>query len=96
MQPKKAPVHVLKHIAKKLSKEDITTHKLNPEDEGQNAIADHDEPEVIVYVPSCKRAFYFELLSVSIAYFFQYVYHSVPASPHFISVIASVWKLYPE
>ena len=74
MQPKKAPM--LKHIAEKQSEEGVTAHKLNPEDEGQKATA--NEPEVIVYVPSCKSAFYFVLLSVSIAYFLEYVYCSVP------------------
>ena len=57
MQPKKTPM--LKHITEKQSEEGITTHSLNPEGERQKATA--DEPEVIVYVPSCKRVFYFEL-----------------------------------
>ena len=76
MQPKKAPI--LKHIAEKQSEEGVTAHKLNPEDGGQKATA--NEPEVIVYVPSCKRAFYFALLSVSIL---EHVYYcSVPGSAH--------------
>jgi hypothetical protein len=52
MQPKKAPI--MKHIVEKQSKEDpiSSAHKSNTEDEGQRATA--DEPEVIVYVPSCK------------------------------------------
>jgi hypothetical protein len=54
MQPKKAPI--MKHIiVEKQSKEDATSsvHKSNTEDKGQKATS--DEPEVIVYVPSCKR-----------------------------------------
>lgn len=42
MQPKKTPI--MKHIAPSLA---------NPEGEQQKATT--DEPEVIVYVPSCKR-----------------------------------------
>ena len=97
MQPKKAPM--LKHIAEKLTKEDITAHKLNPEDKGQNATADHDEPEVIVYVPSCKRAFYFGCYLYPLPIFLSMYTHSVPGRPAFqgisITVTASVWKLYP-
>ena len=47
---------MLKHIVEKQSEEGVTAHKLNPEDEGQKATA--NEPEVIVYVPSCKSVFY--------------------------------------
>ena len=39
---------------KKALKEGIAAHKSNPECEGQKATV--DEFEVIVYVPSCKKA----------------------------------------
>ena len=42
----------MKHIPENQSEEGITTSSANPK--GQKATA--EEPEIIVYVPSCKRA----------------------------------------
>ena len=51
IQPKKTPV--MKNVTEKLSKEDSPVDKLNSGDTEQKAVA--KEPEIIVYLPSCKR-----------------------------------------
>ncbi len=63
MQPKKAPI--MKHITKKMSKEDVTTSSVlesNSGGEGQKALA--KEPEIIVYLPSCKKSIILYLATI--------------------------------